>query len=632
MASPGYPSEYSNPVQASRAGGGGMPISGILSSSSETHNGTRAIEYRGDAASGPIPANETSFSTTEGRDHPIKPINNLEILAHSIPQSPPHPSLQASPDQTISQHPSPDEARKRSSQDDEETSGMMMDDGEEDAAMQGYRKRKRLSINTSLGDSVLPQRFLAGGGSGVGPGGAGSNSGGATTAKEAITGSSYAGSATPVSRDVYEKTLMVKQQQKALIEARNLKQAKPAPAPQYVPVTASTANTIQATGEGPASALPSANDSQKPASIPVRRNSLRNLKIMTPNVSVEALGGQSGAPRALSSAVPSTETAGSSMANGGLPPPSHSVTHPAQPPPPPPPSTIQQHQHQHPQQHQQQTSSLSSPRLPPPHSTKPLAPRYTPVMPNSHSAVASPRSEFPSRDLPLPMSSSSSSSQFDQAPPRSPHPIFGTDRGGLGGGGGKAPMPPKSPSSAYPMSAAPMGMGGGGGGFGNVSRQTFVGAFESLYDSAEELPRLSSQLREQIRRSSSLLQTLQASGAMIEGLVRGLFREMQAQYGEKFGAALADLNRRLIVVEEMNGVVATGGGGGAAASSSSSSTAPAIGGDGNHGFRGLGPPTPYIGGGGGSAALGIGKGFAANDIILKSLVERIEALEKKSEP
>lgn len=36
---------------------------------------------------------------------------------------------------------------------------------------------------------------------------------------------------------------------------------------------------------------------------------------------------------------------------------------------------------------------------------------------------------------------------------------------------------------------------------------------------------------------------------MIEGLVRSHFREMQTQYGEKFGSALTDLNRRLVAIE-----------------------------------------------------------------------------------
>ncbi|KAL6591625.1 hypothetical protein U3516DRAFT_673927 [Neocallimastix sp. 'constans'] len=79
---------------------------------------------------------------------------------------------------------------------------------------------------------------------------------------------------------------------------------------------------------------------------------------------------------------------------------------------------------------------------------------------------------------------------------------------------------------------------------------SFISVFENLYDQLESVNQLRSTLEEQIRKSTALLQTLQASGQIIEGLVRSHFREMQVQYGEKFGAALTDLNRRLIDVEE----------------------------------------------------------------------------------
>jgi hypothetical protein len=73
---------------------------------------------------------------------------------------------------------------------------------------------------------------------------------------------------------------------------------------------------------------------------------------------------------------------------------------------------------------------------------------------------------------------------------------------------------------------------------------------EQLYDNNEATSRLQQQLKEQIRKSATLLYTLSSSGQMIEGLVRSHFREMQSQYGEKFGAALTDLNRRLVALEQ----------------------------------------------------------------------------------
>jgi hypothetical protein len=78
--------------------------------------------------------------------------------------------------------------------------------------------------------------------------------------------------------------------------------------------------------------------------------------------------------------------------------------------------------------------------------------------------------------------------------------------------------------------------------------------FEHMYDQSEHAHHLVSALNEQVRHSASLLQTLQASGSMIEGLVRGHFREMQAQMGEKFGMALTDLNRRMKGIEDRLGI------------------------------------------------------------------------------
>ena len=87
-----------------------------------------------------------------------------------------------------------------------------------------------------------------------------------------------------------------------------------------------------------------------------------------------------------------------------------------------------------------------------------------------------------------------------------------------------------------------------------MSRLDFMRFFEHMYDQSEHAHHLVSSLNEQVRHSASLLQTLQASGSMIEGLVRGHFREMQAQMGEKFGMALTDLNRRMKFIEERLGI------------------------------------------------------------------------------
>jgi hypothetical protein len=83
----------------------------------------------------------------------------------------------------------------------------------------------------------------------------------------------------------------------------------------------------------------------------------------------------------------------------------------------------------------------------------------------------------------------------------------------------------------------------------SAQKAQFLSLCEQLYDNNEATTKLQHQLKEQIRKSATLLYTLSSSGQMIEGLVRTHFREMQGQYGEKFGAALTDLNRRLVSLE-----------------------------------------------------------------------------------
>ncbi|KAJ3226546.1 hypothetical protein HDU81_007255, partial [Chytriomyces hyalinus] len=206
------------------------------------------------------------------------------------------------------------------------------------------------------------------------------------------------------------------------------------------------------------------------------------------------------------------------------------------------------------------------------------------------------------------------------------------------------PFPPPSPSAqshhpSYPAPQQPATANASSSNSANIpsispqgsnsaNRRAFVALFENVYDTAsEDLPKLVTTLKDQMRKSSSLLQTLQASGQMIEGLVRSCFRDMQLQYGEKFGAALQDLNRRLEVLEEKlsgDGVNDVG-----TAEPSSSWQAPydsSVGGGSsqqefvNNGFRGE-PMTP-----------GVKNAAAAStemNALLKSLLDRLEVLEKK---
>ncbi|ORX88343.1 hypothetical protein K493DRAFT_359622 [Basidiobolus meristosporus CBS 931.73] len=74
--------------------------------------------------------------------------------------------------------------------------------------------------------------------------------------------------------------------------------------------------------------------------------------------------------------------------------------------------------------------------------------------------------------------------------------------------------------------------------------------FESLFDNIDSTRGLKIQLEEQIRKSTTLLQTLQASGPMIEGLVRSHFRDMQGQFIEKYDTTIEDITQRLDRLEE----------------------------------------------------------------------------------
>jgi hypothetical protein len=62
-----------------------------------------------------------------------------------------------------------------------------------------------------------------------------------------------------------------------------------------------------------------------------------------------------------------------------------------------------------------------------------------------------------------------------------------------------------------------------------TQKQKFLQPFEYLYDHIEQTRTLKTTLDDQIRRSSSLIQTLQSSGTMVESLVRRQVRDMMDQ-------------------------------------------------------------------------------------------------------
>ncbi|KAK4521632.1 uncharacterized protein ATC70_004162 [Mucor velutinosus] len=77
-------------------------------------------------------------------------------------------------------------------------------------------------------------------------------------------------------------------------------------------------------------------------------------------------------------------------------------------------------------------------------------------------------------------------------------------------------------------------------------KQKFLQPFEFLYDHIEQTRTLKTTLDDQIRRSSSLMQTLQSSGTMVESLVRRQVRDMVDQ---KFESKLKECIERISRLE-----------------------------------------------------------------------------------
>lgn len=78
-------------------------------------------------------------------------------------------------------------------------------------------------------------------------------------------------------------------------------------------------------------------------------------------------------------------------------------------------------------------------------------------------------------------------------------------------------------------------------------KQKFLQPFEYLYDHIEQTRVLKTTLDDQIRRSSSLMQTLQSSGTMVESLVRRQVRDM---VDEKFETKLRECTDRITRLEQ----------------------------------------------------------------------------------
>ncbi|KAF9414471.1 hypothetical protein BGZ94_000381 [Podila epigama] len=90
----------------------------------------------------------------------------------------------------------------------------------------------------------------------------------------------------------------------------------------------------------------------------------------------------------------------------------------------------------------------------------------------------------------------------------------------------------------------------------STSKQVFLETISNLYDSVDSTKSLKFTLEEQIRKSAQLLQTLQASGTMIESLVRGQFKELEKGVIERFESELEYLAVRVTALEAHQGLTA----------------------------------------------------------------------------
>ncbi|RCI04171.1 hypothetical protein CU098_000439 [Rhizopus stolonifer] len=85
---------------------------------------------------------------------------------------------------------------------------------------------------------------------------------------------------------------------------------------------------------------------------------------------------------------------------------------------------------------------------------------------------------------------------------------------------------------------------------GSLQRQQFMQPFEHLFDTIETTRTLKSTLDDQIRRSSALIQTLQASSTTVEGLIRNQMKELQKEVMHRMEDRLEDMYSRVSSLEK----------------------------------------------------------------------------------
>ncbi|KAI8993295.1 hypothetical protein BDB01DRAFT_319239 [Pilobolus umbonatus] len=95
-------------------------------------------------------------------------------------------------------------------------------------------------------------------------------------------------------------------------------------------------------------------------------------------------------------------------------------------------------------------------------------------------------------------------------------------------------LPPKTPTTSS---------------FAALQRQQYLQPFEHLFDTIETTRTLKTTLDDQIRRSSTLMQTLQTSATTMEGLIRNQIKEAQWEMVSQLEQTVQNLTKRIEVLE-----------------------------------------------------------------------------------
>ncbi|KAI9287659.1 hypothetical protein BC943DRAFT_358177 [Umbelopsis sp. AD052] len=97
-----------------------------------------------------------------------------------------------------------------------------------------------------------------------------------------------------------------------------------------------------------------------------------------------------------------------------------------------------------------------------------------------------------------------------------------------------ANMPPKTPTTNS---------------FASLQKQSFLQPFEHLFENIEITRTLKSTLDDQVRRSSSLMQSLQSHNSMVENMVKNHMKEIQREISDKIDQRFDEVIHRISALE-----------------------------------------------------------------------------------